>query len=52
MTATVQIDKRGRIVIPKEIRDVLHLRAGDKIEIEYVDGEVILRRQRVMSSLV
>jgi AbrB family looped-hinge helix DNA binding protein len=46
MTVTIQMDKRGGITIPKEIRDALRLGAGDKIEIEYVVGQLILRRQR------
>jgi AbrB family looped-hinge helix DNA binding protein len=38
MIATVEIDKLGRLVVPKKVRDVLHLRAGDKLDLE-VDGE-------------
>lgn len=38
MNATIEIDKAGRIVVPKKIRDVLHLRPGDKLDVE-VDGE-------------
>jgi len=32
------IDKAGRIVVPKSLRDALHLYGGDEVEIE-LDGE-------------
>jgi AbrB family looped-hinge helix DNA binding protein len=38
MIAIVEIDKLGRLVVPKKVRDALHLRAGDKLDLE-VDGE-------------
>lgn len=38
MNATVEIDKAGRLVVPKKIRDVLHLRPGDKLDVQ-VDGD-------------
>ena len=40
-----RIDDLGRIVIPKEIRRVLHIKEGDPLEI-YTDreGGVILRK--------
>ena len=36
-----RIDELGRIVIPKEIRKVLRIREGEKLEI-YVDGNSII----------
>jgi AbrB family looped-hinge helix DNA binding protein len=46
MVATLTIDKAGRIVLPKPMRDELQLRAGDSLEVESSEGEVILRPAR------
>ncbi|MDH4345617.1 MAG: AbrB/MazE/SpoVT family DNA-binding domain-containing protein [Thermoleophilia bacterium] len=34
------IDKAGRIVIPKPMRDELGLRGGTEVEVELVDGHI------------
>ena len=39
-----RIDELGRIVIPKEIRRVLHIREGDPIEIYTNDDSVVLKK--------
>ena len=40
-----RIDDLGRIVIPKEIRRILHIREGDPLEIyTHTDGSVILKK--------
>jgi AbrB family looped-hinge helix DNA binding protein len=36
----VTIDKAGRLVVPKEIRDRLGLHAGDELEIEEFNGKI------------
>lgn len=46
MAATVTIDKAGRVVIPKEIRDRLRLEAGDTLAIESKGERVTLRPVR------
>jgi len=43
MNTTVTIDKAGRIVIPKEIRDELRLEAGDTLTLESEGERVTLR---------
>jgi len=37
------IDRLGRVVVPKPIRDKLHLRGGEQLEIEEHDGVIELR---------
>jgi len=34
MSTTVEIDKAGRIVVPKSLRDALHLVPGTRLKIE------------------
>ena len=36
------IDAAGRLVIPKDIRDALGLRGGEKLEVRAVDGIIEL----------
>src|ERR1700722_12428904 len=43
MNTIVTIDKAGRVVIPKEIRDELRLEAGDTLAIESAGEHVTLR---------
>ena len=43
MHTTVTIDKAGRVVIPKEIRDELRLEAGDTLTLESEGERVTLR---------
>jgi AbrB family looped-hinge helix DNA binding protein len=38
MSTTVTIDKAGRLVLPKSIRQELHLEPGDKIELDSEGG--------------
>jgi AbrB family looped-hinge helix DNA binding protein len=43
MKLTITIDKAGRVVIPKRIRDELRLEAGDSFTIECQDDCLTLR---------
>jgi AbrB family looped-hinge helix DNA binding protein len=40
------LDKFGRVVIPKEIRDNLGLKSGEVLEVEESENEIILRPLR------
>jgi AbrB family looped-hinge helix DNA binding protein len=46
MVTTLTIDKAGRIVLPKPVRDELQLSPGDSLEVESSDDRVILRPVR------
>jgi len=43
MIAKLTVDKAGRVVIPKKLRDELHLSSGDSLEIESQGDELVLR---------
>jgi len=51
MNTTVTIDKAGRIVLPKALRDELRLDAGDTLELESEGERVILRPVRSKAPL-
>ena len=51
MNTTVTIDKAGRVVIPKEIRDELRLEAGDTLTLESEGERVTLRPAHVGTPL-
>ena len=44
--ATTTIDKAGRVVVPKVLRDALHLKAGDELEIAQEGESLVLRQPR------
>jgi AbrB family looped-hinge helix DNA binding protein len=51
MNATVTIDKAGRVVIPKPLRDELRLEPGDELDLEAKDGRVTLRPRHAATPL-
>jgi AbrB family transcriptional regulator (stage V sporulation protein T) len=51
MSATISIDKAGRIVLPKAIRDELHLSPGGTLEVEVAEDRIVLRPARVKPRL-
>ena len=46
MNITVTMDKAGRVVIPKTVRDELRLEAGDTLELETAGERVTLQPVR------
>jgi AbrB family looped-hinge helix DNA binding protein len=46
MNARLSIDRAGRLVLPKPVRDQLHLEQGESLEMESFDDHVILRPAR------
>ncbi len=47
----VTISKKYQVVIPKEIRDSLHLRSGQKVEVIRYDNRIELVPLRPMSRM-
>jgi AbrB family looped-hinge helix DNA binding protein len=46
MNTRLIIDKAGRVVIPKPLRDELHLEPGDSLEMESAGEQITLRLVR------
>lgn len=42
MTATITIDAAGRLILPKPMRDRLHLQAGDKLKADLISDRIEL----------
>ncbi|MGH7812500.1 MAG: AbrB/MazE/SpoVT family DNA-binding domain-containing protein [Candidatus Binataceae bacterium] len=51
MNATVTLDKAGRVVIPKPMRDEMRLGPGDALELEAEGDRMTLRPGRCASRL-
>ncbi|MDP2997951.1 MAG: AbrB/MazE/SpoVT family DNA-binding domain-containing protein [Bryobacterales bacterium] len=51
MTARLTLDKAGRVVIPKPLRDELRLGVGDSLALEVVEGRITLRPLRSPAGL-
>lgn len=47
MSTTAVLDKSGRLVLPKPVRDQLHLRAGSKLRVEVVGDKLELTEEPV-----
>jgi AbrB family looped-hinge helix DNA binding protein len=46
MTTILRLDKAGRVVLPKPLRDELELAAGDALELESRGEQIMLRPVR------
>lgn len=51
MNITVTLGKAGRVILPKALRDELHLEPGDQLELESEGERVTLRPVRSGSPL-
>ncbi|MGA3028176.1 MAG: AbrB/MazE/SpoVT family DNA-binding domain-containing protein [Bryobacteraceae bacterium] len=51
MNRTVTLDKAGRVVLPKTLRDELRLDAGDTLELDSAGDTVTLRPVRSATPL-
>jgi AbrB family looped-hinge helix DNA binding protein len=51
MNANLTIDKAGRIVLPKPVRDQLELAPGDQLTMESDDDRIVLRPSRGTAQL-
>ncbi len=51
MTSKLTLDRAGRIVLPKPLRDELRLSAGDALELESSGEEITLRPLRGSAGL-
>ena len=52
MASTVSIDKAGRLVLPKPLRDKLGLEAGDDLLVESEGDEITLRPVRPQATMI
>jgi AbrB family looped-hinge helix DNA binding protein len=46
MVTTITLDKAGRVVLPKPIRDELQVGPGDSLELESSEERIVLRPVR------
>jgi AbrB family looped-hinge helix DNA binding protein len=46
MTSRLTVDKAGRVVLPKPVRDELQLGPGDSLELESSEQQIVLRPVR------
>lgn len=51
MSSKVTLDRAGRLVLPKAIRDELHLSSGDTLDFTVKGDEVTLRPRRAATPL-
>jgi AbrB family looped-hinge helix DNA binding protein len=52
MSSIVEIDKAGRIVVPKKLRDALHLVPGTQLRIDRAGDQLTLRPRLTVAQLI
>lgn len=52
MATRITLDKAGRIVIPKSLREELHIEPGDSLELEVAGEQIMLRPVRGTAPLI
>jgi len=51
MNATAEIDKSGRLVVPKKLRDALHLVPGTRLTVRQQGAGIVLEPEPSVSGL-
>jgi AbrB family looped-hinge helix DNA binding protein len=51
MNTTISMDRAGRVVLPKPIRDRLQLTPGEALEIESFEDHIVLRPARPQGTM-
>src|SRR5271167_796861 len=49
---SISLDAAGRVVLPKVLRDSLHLTPGEPLVVEQRDDEIVIRRREQAPGLV
>ena len=52
MSTTLTVDKAGRVVLPKPVRDRLHLQAGSKLRLEVIGDKLELSQEEAEVKIV
>lgn len=45
----MQVDKRGRVTIPPEVREALKMHPGDVLEVTMENGKAVLESRRALT---
>lgn len=51
MNTTITVDKAGRVVLPKPLRDAFQLVAGDSLTLESSEDRIVLRPLRPAATM-